>query len=90
MSKFYKTLIQLPWTAEHSQELADLYDSCKPSPGVRVSPPKPTDDEKDKAAAGELVQCEHDDVDFVLNPVTKKWTRASSAVGKLLVFQHGA
>jgi len=88
MSKFYKSLVELAWIQDHRQEVEDLYESCKPAPGVRVIPPKPTQEQKAQADAGELVECEEDEVPFVLNPVTKKWAKKESPVGRVICHHH--
>lgn len=91
MSKFFKTLLEQDWVVadpDLKHSIQDLYDSCKPATRARITPAKPTEDEKASASEGDLITCEEEDVQFVLNPVSKKWTRCDSAIGKVIMYHH--
>ena len=71
-----------------AEQLQALYEKHKPAPKdkvLRITPDKPTPEQKIKASQHFLVESEADDKKFYLNPCSKKWTNASSAVGKLLL-----
>ena len=70
---------------EQATIIDEIYQSNKPVRVATVKPPKPTDDEKDLAKQGMLVQVEVNDVEYVINPLTLKWSKKNTLAGRLIV-----
>jgi electron transfer flavoprotein alpha subunit len=85
--KFLKELPDEEGVYFTKEELLELYEQYKQDnkPAlVRKPETKVTLDMADRAAT-ELVEEVCDDVEFLVNPVSKKWIKKDSAAGKLLV-----
>ena len=65
--------------------IEELYEENKSVRVVIQRPPKPTGDELELAKNGALVQTEVDDIEYVINPITKKWDKKFTGVGKLII-----
>lgn len=86
MNKTIEQMVNDPNIFEGDKTLImKLYETYKPvrqPPADR--PPKPTDSEVDASLEGTLVTTEMGDVEYVLNHVTRKWVKSTTAIGKLL------
>lgn len=87
MSKFLKAVKEDTRIPDNYQKiLKDIFDGMKKEPTPRpLKPDRADDTQVEQARSGMLVTTELEEGGFVLNPLSMKWTKSTSPIGKLLI-----